>query len=231
MRLLPFLDDVSPRDERRGLVWAAFATVAGQVERVVMANVVWAFQLAPGLAALAFPELPGWLRILLGLYSATALPPATAVLYGLAAQACRGQHVDAGLAVELFRAMAARSLRILAPLYGTFGVLGWLAVAAGGIGPLATVLTLAILGWSVCATYWGPIFAAEPGRSFAGIARESVRLAWRHPERTLLIWVVAGLAVLVGVVSVGGLVLIVPALVSILQTHLYEAARTSPPRT
>ena len=100
---MPFLDDTGPRDEARGPVWAAFATVASQVERLVAANVVWAVQLAPGLVALGFPGLPGWLRVVLVLYSASVLPPATAVLYGLAAEACEGQHIDMGLARELLR--------------------------------------------------------------------------------------------------------------------------------
>lgn len=218
---MPFLDDTSPRDEPRRPVWAAFATIADQVERLVAANVGWALVLAPGVVALAFPELPGWLRIILGLVSATLLPPATAVLYGLAAEACRGQHVDAGLARELVRELGAASLRTLAPLYGTFGVLVWGAVvaAAAGLAPLVTVLTLAVLVWSVCATYWGPLFVADPTLPPGRLATEAARLVWRHPERTLGTWLLTGVFLLVGVVSIAGLVLIVPMLVAVAQTH------------
>ncbi len=224
---MPFLDDTGPRDERRGPVWASFATVASQVERLVAANVVWALQLAPGGLALAFPGLPAWLRIVLGLYSATTLPPATAVLFGMAAEACRGQHVDAGLAMELFRELAAPSLRTLAPLYGTFGVLVWAAVLASsqGLAPLVAVLTLAVLLWSVCATYWGPVFAAQPELGFTALARTSAQLAWRRPDQTLGTWILVFAALLIGVVSIGGVVLIVPTFVTILQTHRYLAVR------
>jgi hypothetical protein len=221
---MPFLDDTGPRDERRGPIWGSFATVASQVERMVAANVAWALQVAPGALALAFPQLPGWLRIVFGLYSATVLPPVTAMLFGLAAEACRGQHIDAALAWEIVKERAAHSLRTLAPLYGTFGVLVWAAffAQASSLAPLVVVLTAAILVWSVCATYWGPLFAARPELGLAGLARESVRLAWRRPEQTLATWLMVGVSWVIGAISIGGLVLIVPMFVAILQTHRYQ---------
>jgi hypothetical protein len=221
---MPFLDDTGPRDEARGPVWAAFATVASQVERLVAANVVWAVQLAPGLVALGFPGLPGWLRVVLVLYSASVLPPATAVLYGLAAEACEGQHIDMGLARELLRSYVRRSLLVLAPLYGTLGVLVWLLVLAWAVGmpALVSVLTAAVLLWSVVAGYVGPLFVDRPTLSALGLARASARLVWRRPEQALGTWLVVVLAALVGVVSIGGLVLIVPMLIAILQTHRYR---------
>ncbi len=218
---MPFLDDIGPGDERRSPTWATFATVADQVERMVMANLAWAAVLAPGVVALAFTGLPGWLRVVLGLVSATALPPATAVVYGVAASACRGQHVDLGLAAELLRELGVPSLRTLAPLYGTVGVLVWSAWAASaaGLTPLVTVLTLAVLVWSVCGTYWGPLFAADPSLPPTRLATLLVRLVWQAPERALLTWVVVGLCVLVGVVTIAGVALIVPVLVAVAQTH------------
>lgn len=227
---MPFLEDTGPRDERRGPIWASFATVGGQVERLVAANVAWAVQVMPGGAALAFTGLPAWLRILLGLYSATVLPPATAVLFGLAAEACRGQHIDVGFAAELLRTYAARSVRTLAPLYGTFGVLIWVAVFAhvrGWTAPVAA-LTLAILVWSVCATYWGPMFAEDPARSLVELARASVRLTWRRPEQTLTSWAMVAVSLVMGAVSIGGLVLIVPMFVAVLQTHRYQHEYAAP---
>jgi hypothetical protein len=229
---MPFLDDTGPRDERRGPIWASFATIASQVERMVAANLGWALQLVPALLALAFPQLPGWLRIVLGLYSATALPPATAVLFGLAAEACREQHIDMGLAGELLREYALRSARTLAPLYGTFGVLIWAAVLSDAqeLAPIVVVLTLVTLLWSVCGTYWGPLFVARPELSMTGLARESVRLSRRCPEGTLATWAMVGASWIVGAVSIGGLVLIVPMFVATLQTHRYrEAAGISAP--
>lgn len=223
---MPFLDDIEPRDEPRRPVWAAVATVGGQVERLIAVNIGWALVLVPAAAALVAPVMPAWLRVLLALVSATALVPATAVLYGLAAQACTGQHVDAGLARELAREVAVPALRTLGPLYGTFGVGVWVAIAAAGagLGPVVTVLTLALLLWSVCAMYWGPAFVADPATPITALARQSVRLAWRRPERSVVTLLVVLLAGLVGVVSVAGIVLIVPVGVAVLQTHQYRDA-------
>lgn len=224
---MPFLEDIGPRDERRGPVWSAFATIGGQVERIVAVNVVWSLVLVPALVALAFPELSWWLRLLLGLCSATALPPATIVLYGVASHASRGQHVDAGLVTELLRDQWMRGLRCLGPLYGTFGVLVWCVVLAilQGIAPLVTMVVLVTLLWSVCAVNWGPLVVAEPSMSTMDVLRESIRLAWRSPERTLATWLMTCLAVLVGTVSIGGLVLIVPILIAIVQVHALAVQR------
>jgi hypothetical protein len=222
---MPFFSDIGPSEEARSPLWASFATLADQVERLVVVNVCWALQLVPGLVALAFPELPVWLRVVLGLYSATVLPVATAVLYGLAAEACRGQHVDFELAMELARSYCARSLRVLAPLYGTFGVLVWLFVLLSGVAPVQTALTLVALLWSVCATWFAVTFVASPAASVVEVARRSVRLAWQRPERTLLTWLLTVLALLLGTVSIGGLVLIVPVFVAVLHTHQHAASR------
>ncbi|WP_129669807.1 hypothetical protein [Phytoactinopolyspora endophytica] len=221
---MPFLDDIGPRDERRGPTWAAFATIGGQVERLVAVNVGWSLVAAPGVVALAFAELPGWLRIMLGLASASALPLATAALFALAGVACREQHVDLALAKELTRELAGRSVRVLAPLYGTFGVLVWAGIMAGmaGFSALTTVVTLVALLWSVCAIYWGPLFVAQPHRSARHIARTSVRLVTRHPEQSLWTWVMTAAVLVVGAVSIAGLVLIVPVLVAVLHAHRLE---------
>jgi hypothetical protein len=229
---MPFLDDTSPREEVRGPTWAAFATIAGQVERLITVNVAWALVCVPGVIALAYPELPGWLRLVLGLLSATALPPALAVLYSLAGVACRDQHVDLGLTRELVRTLSGRGLRVLGPLYGTFGVLIWIGLfaAARGLSAVTTAATLLILLWSVCATYWGPLFAREPERSARELALESVQLTRRYPAQSLTIWLVSGLAVVVGAVSIVGLVLIVPVLVALLHTHRLEGLTRTPAR-
>lgn len=222
---MPFLDDTSPREETRGPTWASFATIAGQVERLIAVNAAFAVVCLPGVVALVFPELPGWLRLVLGILTATALPPALAALYSLAGVACREQHVDLGLAQELVRTLSGRGLRVLGPLYGTFGVLLWLGMFAAdlGLSAITTAATLLILLWSVCATYWGPLFGREPGQSARRLARESVRLTVRYPAQSLTTWVIAGLAMVVGAVSIVGLVLITPTMVAVLHTHRLDS--------
>jgi hypothetical protein len=228
MITMPFLHDIDPRDEQRSPAWAAFATIGGQVERMVAVNVGWALQLAPGGVALAFPEIPAWLRVPLILYSATVLGPATAVLFGVARYACRGQHVDVQLVKDLARQFVVPSLRTLAPLYGTFGVLIWALVATGPVGLafLQTPLTLTLLLWSVCATYWGPLLITGTSATVRSVAVTSVRLTWRYPGQTLWTWVLTGAALVLGVVSIGGLVLVVPIFIAVLQTHRHIAVTT-----
>jgi len=97
------------------------------------------------------------------------------------------------------------------------------------LGFAVAALTLLILLWSVCATYWGPLFVDQPSLSAVGIARASVSLVWRRPEQTLATWCMVAVAWVVGVISIGGLVLIVPMLVVILQTHRYLAVSRSVP--
>lgn len=222
---MPFLHDIEPRDEPRSPVWAAFATVASQVERLVAVNVVWALQLAPGLLALAFPELPGAVRVAMLLYSAVVVAPATAVLYGVAAHACRHQHVDTGLVVQLARELTLPGLKILGPLFGTFGILLWSMVAASSVGldALNAPLTLAVLLWSLCATMWGPTIAAGDVHGLRPVVRASSQLVWRHPGHMLWTWAMSAAAAVIGAVSIGGLVLIVPMFIAILHTHRHQA--------
>jgi hypothetical protein len=222
---VPFLQDIEPRDEPRTPVWAAFATVASQVERLVAVNVVWALQLAPGLLALAFPGMPAGLRIAMLLYSAVAVAPATAVLYGVAAHACRHQHVDPGLVVQLARELTLPGLKILGPLAGSFGILLWTMVAASSVGldPLNAPLTLAVLLWSLCAIMWGPTIAGGHFHGIRGVVRASAHLVWSHPGQMLWTWVMSVVAAVIGAVSIGGLVLIVPIFIAILHTHRYQA--------
>jgi uncharacterized membrane protein YesL len=222
---MPFLDDVGVRDDDdRGPVWEAFAALADQVERLVAVNVAWASQLLPGVLALGFPEWPTWLRLGLGLYSATVLVPATGALFGLAEYARRRDHLSIELAGQLFRQLAVPSFRVLAPLYGTLGVLLWATLLAswgGGPAILGALLVFALLLALLCATYWGPLLAARPDAPVTALARRSVELAWREPGATLVTGGVAALALVIGVISVGGLFLIVPVVIALLQTCRY----------
>ena len=77
---MPFLGDIDSRDEARGPIWGPFATIRDNVERLVALNLGWSVQLLPGVFALAFPQLPFGRRVAMGLYSATAAIPATAML-------------------------------------------------------------------------------------------------------------------------------------------------------
>jgi len=237
---MPFLDDAGIRfEEHRGPIWTAFAQIGDQVERFVALNIAWSVQLMPGVLALAFPEWPAWLRIVLGLYSLAAVAPATGALFGVAATASEGEYIGVDVVRRELRTMTLPAMRTMSPLFGAFGALVWSAFLAVTvrIPVLDVLLVFIVLLVSVLAMYWGPLVAANPHLSAPFVMRESVRLTWRHPERTLAQYAVVALALLIGTVSIGGLFLIVPVAVALLQTQLYrhvaldrDNAHTSPAR-
>lgn len=219
---MAFFSDINTRDEQRGPIWAPFAVIRDNVERLVLVNLGWSIQLLPGVLALAFPELPSWLRIVMGLYSATVAVPATATLYALSLAAAKGEHVSVELARDHFRELATRSFRTLGPLFGIFGVLIWVGIFSVSIAPsLTTLATLASLLWYLCATYWGPMFVLNPEETARSLAVRSTQLLWRFPAETLATAVVAAIALVIGMVSIAGLFLIVPVVVTLLHTERY----------
>jgi hypothetical protein len=217
-----FLADVESRDEARGPIWGPFAIIRDNVERLVALNLGWSAQLLPGFVALAVPSLPLWLRVALALSSATVVIPTTGALYALCLDATRGEHLSLELALHRLRQLAIPSFRALTPLCGIFGALITLAVVVGSTMPAVTTLaTLAGLLWYLCAIYWGPLLVCRRELSAASLAGHSVRLVWRYPAETLATALVAAVALAVGMVSVGGLVLIVPVIVALLHSQRY----------
>jgi hypothetical protein len=219
---MPFVADIETRDESRGPIWGPFAVVRDNVELLLVLNLGWSMQLLPGVLALAFPQLPLWLRLTMGIYSATALIPATGVLYALTLAATRGEQLSMDLAIQSLRDLALPSFRTLAPLYGMFGVLIWLAIIVGPAMPvMSTLATLACLLWYLCATFWGPMLAVHPDAAVASLVRDSLLLVWRYPAETFVTALVAAVALVVGMVSIGGLMLIVPVVIALLHTQRY----------
>jgi uncharacterized membrane protein len=219
---MPYVADIETRGDALGPIWGPFAVIRDNVESLVVLNLGWSMQLLPGVLALAFPQFPLWLRLSMGIYSATALIPATGVLYALALSATRGEQVSREVAILSWRELALPSFRVLTPLYGVFGVLIWLAILVGPTLPVVTTLaTLLGLLWYLCATYWGPMLVVNPHSDIATIARGSLRLVWRYPAETFVTGLVAAVALVVGMVSIGGLMLIVPVAIALLHTQRY----------
>jgi hypothetical protein len=230
---MPFFDDTGiDTQAAQGPFWGAFATLRDQLERLIVLNIAWSIQLLPGVAALAFAELPAWARLLMLAYSGLAVAPATGALYALARLAAQGEPLSLELATGALRSLALPSFRVLAPLYSTLGV-ACAAIAALGTwraAPLPLLaldvgLRLALLLGLTCASYWGPLFAQAPERPPAALLRQSALLVWRYPGRALLISGAVLLVLLIGAISVGGLFLVVPVLAALLQTHMYLALR------
>jgi uncharacterized membrane protein len=219
---MPFVADIETRDDAHGPIWGSFAVIRDNIESLVVLNLGWSMQLLPGVLVLAFPQLPLWLRLTMGLYSATAVIPATAVLYAMSLAVTRGEQVSRELAILSWRELALPSFRILAPLYGVFGVLIWLAIIAGPTMPVVTTLaTSACLLWYLCATYWGPMLAVDSDVDAVSVTRGALRLVCRYPVETFVTGLAAAAALVVGMISIGGLVLIVPVVIALLDTQRY----------
>jgi uncharacterized membrane protein len=225
---MPFFDDSGVRTEdKRGPIWGAFATLGDQVERMVALNVGWALQQAPGAAALMLVEWPIWLRLPLMAYSALALAPATGALYVLIARACDGEMLRWEMVGQAMRVIMRPSVISLMPLFATVGALIALATWAAATGRM-WLDALAQFGLLLCAAtslYWGPLFAERPQRSALELVRRSLSLVGGHPLQSLLLAAVCALALLIGIVSIGGMVLIVPVVLALLQTHMLRHLR------
>ncbi|MEP7293584.1 MAG: hypothetical protein ABI835_17490 [Chloroflexota bacterium] len=223
---MPFLDDTGIREEvDRGPLWSAFATFGGQLERMIALNVLWALQLAPAVLAMLLINAPDLIRLLLILYTAAAIPPATMILYALLRRATEGDPVDFGLIRELLGQLLVPSYRAFAPLLGFLGFVLWSINTANeaNLFLVSVLLQLAFLLLLTSAHYWGALLVEHPDWSAPAVIGRSFRLVWRSPGRSLLVSGVVLLAMVLGAISVGGLVLAVPVIIVLLQTQMFLA--------
>lgn len=227
---MPFFDDTGANPEaERHPIWRSFALVRDQLERMVALNIAWAMQGVPLLVSWAFPQIPAELKILLALYSAFALVPATATLFAALNQTSDGIPLDVPLIGACLKEQFRPSLLKLLPLYSLFY---WLALgayfaAAGEVLILDVLARLAILVLAVFSIYWGPLLVSKPELSAWGVLLQSVQCFWRSPSQTLLIGFVCLLALLLGIISVAGLFLIVPVSIALFQIQLYRSIRST----
>ncbi|HLI70418.1 MAG TPA: hypothetical protein VKV19_11730 [Ktedonobacteraceae bacterium] len=219
---MPFLDDIDGDDDAlQHPIWGAFALLKDNLERLMMANIGWSLQLLPAIAALAFPQLPFVVRLLLLLYSAIALTPATGILYTWMARVNQRETLRLEMLREDFRNLALPSLLRLAPLFGLLGI-GYAVIVLLGLVHILLLDVLARFGLLVllvCALYWGPLFAEYPGRSPFSILRQSLLLIWNYPGQTAVTGLFVILIAAGGVISIAGFFLIAPVIVALLQTR------------
>jgi len=221
---MPFFEDTGVRtEEHRGPLLSAFSVLLDQIERMVVLNLVWAAQFVPLLIAYLI-SLPLGVRLALLACNGFMYFPLTGMLYTVIGRACDGELIRVDTVIDALRESIRRSALVLAPLLITFPALVLAAIwaASAKILILDVLIRLAILLLGVCSLYWGPLFAASTGKSAAGIFRHSVILLWKYPLLTLLTGCAVVLTMIVGTFSVGGLFLIVPVLISLLETQLYR---------
>jgi len=218
---MPFLDDTGVDTSERSPLWSPFTIIADQLERLVLLNVAWALQWLPALAAFAWPELPAVVRVVLIGYTLIAYAPATVVLYGMVRLAAQGEPLTLYLATDLLKARSLDGAKALMPLVGLLGAL--LLGSSVPITLISAVCQLALLFTLVFSNYWGVLIAARDLRNPVTLLRESARLVWQYPAQTLLVTGAVLIAVVLGTISVGGWVLIVPVVIALLQTQMFRS--------
>lgn len=227
---MPFLDDSGARpEEEHGPVGRAFALLRDQLERLILLNLAWIAQIVPLLVAWVVPTLPPALRLALTLYSAVALLPATVVVWAVLREVGEGQPLSLELVWDALKAQWRRGFLALLPLVSLFY---WLALAAGWAAErqllfLDVLARLVILVLALLSLYWGPVMVADD-RWAGAILFRSAQLVWRRPLETLGIGAACLAAAVLGVVSIGGLFLVAPVLVALLQTELYRSVQPRP---
>ncbi|MCX7609286.1 MAG: hypothetical protein N2049_08740 [Anaerolineales bacterium] len=223
---MPFFDDSGPRpEEERSPLWRSFALVKDQLERLILVNLLWSLQSVPLLLAFAFPEWPAMLRLIMTLYTALMLAPATATLFAVVGDLSDGTPIDGELLWRHFKMQFRPAFLKLLPLLSLFY---WSALLSGFaaernwliVDVLARLTVLLLL---VLAMWWGPLLVYRPDFQAWDILVQSALHFWQFPGQTLAMGVACLLAILLGLVSIAGWLLIVPVLVALFQVELYRA--------
>ncbi len=217
---MPFLDDTGFDTSERSPLWSAFALIADQLERMIVLNVFWALQWIPLLIAFGWTELPAAVRVILIGYTLIACAPATVVLYGMVRLAAQHETLHVYQVWDLLRARGLGGAKALVPLIGIIGVL-LLGSSVQNI-LFSALCQLGLLLMLVFSNYWGVLLAARPIDNPLRLLAESARLAWRFPVQTVIVQGAVLLALVLGTISIGGLVLIVPVVIAVLQTQMYR---------
>lgn len=221
---MPFLDDSGARPEQEtNLLWRSTALISDQLERMIALNLAWSLQLAPLCLAVLAP-LPGWARVLLASYSIFAILPATGALMYALEQAAAGVPLSIALVLEGLKLKLRPAFTRLLPLYSLFYWLGLLAWYAGQAHLLAldVLCRLLLMVLALLSLHWGGLFAREEQLNALDIFTRSMHLFWQKPGLTLLCGFISLVALLLGIISIGGFFLIIPVLLGLLQVQLYE---------
>lgn len=192
---------------------------------MLLLNFAWVILFVPLVLALAFPAWPYGLRIALSLFSVFALIPATAALYAILHRVCDGASLGFDLAWQGLKAQFVNAFTRLLPLNS---LLFWLILAdRWAIGKSlfieATIVRLLILILAVLSLYWGPTMVDVPALSAIGLFIASYKLFWHRPGKTLLAGLSCLLILVLGAVTILGMLLIAPVLLVLVQLQLFRA--------
>ncbi|MFC7619347.1 hypothetical protein [Microlunatus sp. GCM10028923] len=220
------LDHTGIAPERhRGPVIGALAVFGGQVERMVGLSLGWSLSLAPATVAFAASGLPAGVRLALAAATCLLVVPATGMLYALVSAALDGEELGLATAVEAMRGVWADAVRVLALPYLILVGLIMAAVLAAGTHPVVAVgAQLSLLVVSVCSIWWAPLLVRVPGATALGVLRGAALLVWRRPGLTVRGALASAVFLIIGVLTVAGAVLAVPAVLALIQVNLLDHA-------
>ncbi|GCE12766.1 hypothetical protein [Tengunoibacter tsumagoiensis] len=209
--------------EVRHPIWGAFLLLKENLERIMLLNIGWGLQLFPALVALAFPDLPLWLRAGFFVYSAFASVLAGGTLYAVIARLSAGEDLHRQLIWDELRRCVRPCFRSLIPLYSLCALLLWLIVLLPAqFLPGSALAQFALLCLLFCSIYWGPILIHSNDLSWFALLKESGKMVWRAPYQTLLVGLVIGVILVCAIATVAGFFLLAPGLVVTLQLHTYQ---------
>jgi hypothetical protein len=213
-------------------LWRTFQILRGELERFVVLNFVWALQFAPGVITFAFQEWPLLFRIILFVYSAITVIPATLTVYGLAKHSSEGETIGLELARDILKKLILPSFYTFAPLVTTIIFFVWiLFVLPANLVMIAVLLRVILLGFLASATYWGPLFTEKMSEeklqpSALALATQSFKLMLRHPLTTLASALVSLFALALATVSIGGLFLVAMVFLALYQVQSFNALQS-----
>jgi hypothetical protein len=87
----------------------------------------------------------------------------------------------------------------------------------------ATIIRLVFLILGVLSLYWGPAMVNVPALSAIGLFIASYKLLWHRPGKTLQAGLFCLLALVLGIVTVAGMLLIAPVWMVLIQIQLFRA--------
>jgi len=196
-----------------------------QWKAMLLLNFAWVAQAAPLFLALAFITWPYAIRIVLSIYSVLALILAAATLFGTLNQVSDGAQLNLSLVWQSLKSQFTNAYLNLLPLYSLFF---WLLLAdrwaiEKTLFVEATLIRLVFLILGVLSLYWGPAMVEVPALSAIGLFIASYKLLWHRPGKTLQAGLLSLLALLLGILTVAGVLLIAPVLVVLIQIQLFRA--------
>lgn len=183
---------------------------------------------------LFYEQLQFWIRpnvlmVLLSIPILTA-PGANAALYQSVAAGLRDpartrtkttQEMKTGFLAHFWRALGITLISLLVLLIILTSLWFWITTDSWALRSVSIISLYGLVMWWLSSVYLYPILVEQPDSKSYQVVKEAVLLAFRKPFESLLFATVSTLLLILGLVLLGPVLLIIPALRSILHLHGY----------